>query len=234
MPPQVEREFSSASEVIALLQTLSVEERTRLHELERVVERNLPSFLEAGHALLTIRDERLYRAYGTFEQYCCRRFGITESRGLALIRSTEIAERLLEGPVNPDNGDAPLPPDLSEDALRPLHGLEPSLQSACWRLATRIGKPTGHLIGQFVRVIKAEINQGSNGSAEGNEPKRHQKQTYLPSVYRLAAGDSFCAQVVVLRIGNPEKAKRCSTNCKILINRLQSILTELERRFPEI
>jgi hypothetical protein len=48
------------------------------------VEGNLSSFLEAGRALLAIRDERLYRAYGTWEQYCRRRFGITQSRGLEL------------------------------------------------------------------------------------------------------------------------------------------------------
>jgi len=214
---------------------LSSEQKTRLHDLERVVERNLSSFLETGRALLAIRDERLYRAYGTFEQYCRRRFGITESRGLALVRSTEIAQRLLEGPANPDSGDAPLPADLSEDALRPLHGLERSLACACWRLATHIGKPTGHTLGQIMRVVKGAIHQGqSNGSAEESEPKRQQKQTYLPSVYRLAAGNSFCAQIIVFRISDPEKAKRCSTNCRILINRLQSILTELERRFPEL
>jgi hypothetical protein len=214
---------------------LSSEQKRRLFELEAVVEKNISSFLEVGRALLLIRDERLYCTYGTWQEYCRRRFGITQERGLALVRSTEIAQRLLEGPANPDSGDALLPPDLSEDALRPLHGLERSLQCACWRLAIRIGKPTGHTLSQIVRVVKGAIHQAqSNGSAEESEPKRHQKQTYLPAVYRLAAGNSFCAQIIVLRISDAEAAKRCSTNCKILINRCEAILRELSRRFPEL
>jgi hypothetical protein len=214
-------------------ESLFSEQKSRLHELERTVERNLASFLEAGRALLEIRDERLYRAYGTWEQYCRRRFGLTESRGLALVRSTEVAQHLLEGPANPDNGDAPLPPDLSEDCLRPLHGLEPSLQSACWRLATHVGKPTGHLVGQIVRVVQGAISQGSNGNGSKQpEPKRHQKQTYLPSIYRLAAGDIFNPQIVVLGINDPAKAYRCATACRTLIARCEAILRELERSFP--
>src|SRR6516164_8017759 len=138
---------------------LNPEQKTRLYELERTVERNLSLFLEAGRALLAIRDERLYRTYGTWEQYCRRRFGITQSRGLELVRSAETVENLLRGPANPDSGDAPLPADLSEQALRPLNGLEPALACACWRLATRLGKPTGHVVGQIVRVVKGGIQQ---------------------------------------------------------------------------
>ena len=156
---------------------LNPEQKTRLYELERTVERNLSSFLEAGRALLAIRDGRLYRAYGTWEQYCRRRFGITQSRGLELVRSAETVENLLRGPANPDSGDAPLPADLSEQALRPLNGLEPALACACWRLATRIGKPSGHVVGQIVRVVKGGIQQGQGG--EPPEPKHPPRQTYL-------------------------------------------------------
>jgi hypothetical protein len=90
-----------------------------------------------------------------------------------MIRSAALITNLLRGPANPDSGDAPLPADLSEDALRPLHGIEPALASACWRLAARHGKPTGHLVGQIVRVVKGAIHQGqSNGSACQSETKR--------------------------------------------------------------
>ena len=76
---------------------LNPEQKTRLYELERTVERNLSSFLEAGRALLAIRDERLYRTYGTWEQYCRRRFGIKQNRGLELVRSAETVENLQIG-----------------------------------------------------------------------------------------------------------------------------------------
>jgi hypothetical protein len=163
---------------------LPSEQKARLFDLEGVVERNLSSFLEAGQALLTIRDERLYRAYGTWEEYCRRRFGITQCRGLELVRSAESVENLLKGPADPDNGDVPLPADLAPSMLRPLNGLESSLACACWRLASRLDKPTGHVVGQIVRVVKGAIGQAqSNGSdASKSEAKCAQKAIFLASI----------------------------------------------------
>ena len=190
--------------------------------------------MEAGRALLTIRDERLYRAYGTWQEYCRRRFGITECRGLELVRSAETVEILLRGPADPDTGDAPLPLDLSQQALRPLNGLEPSLACACWRLASSLGKPTGHVVGQIVRVVKKAIDEGQGNGNSQPEAKREPRQTYLSSIYRLSAPDSFSAQIVILQVSDTQAAKRCATNCRVLINRLESILRELQRRFPEL
>jgi hypothetical protein len=51
---------------VQLESPLPSEQKARLLDLEAIVERNLSSFLETGRPLLTIRDERLYRAYGTF------------------------------------------------------------------------------------------------------------------------------------------------------------------------
>jgi hypothetical protein len=214
---------------------LSSEQKTRLHDLERVVERNLSQFLEAGHALLRIRDEGLYRAYGTFEHYLTKRWGITYSQGASLMRSTLVAEHLLAGPAGP-LGDAPLPLDLAQDALRPLQKLSPELQCACWRLASRITeKPSGHIVSRIVRTVTAAIGQGrSNGSAPASEAKRAQKAIFLASVHRLATGESFSAQIVLLHVTDSERAKRCSTSCRILINRCEAILRELQHRFPEV
>ena len=48
-----------------------------------------------------------------------KRWAISKRRGLDLVRSTAVAENLLTGPAGP-SGDAPLPPDLSENVMRPL------------------------------------------------------------------------------------------------------------------
>jgi hypothetical protein len=153
---------------------------------------------------------------------------------LELVRSAGTVENLLRGPANPDSGDAPLPADLSAQALRPLAGLEPALACACWRLATRIGKPTGHTLGQIVRLVKGAVQEGQGNGSRQPEAKQPRKQIFLSSLYRLAAGNSFCAQIITLHITDPEVAKRCSTNCRVLINRCESILRELRHRFPEI
>jgi len=213
------------------LPQLSSEERARLHTLERTIERGLANFLEVGKALLEIRDQRLYRAHGSFEQYCHQRFGITQHRGLAIIRSTQVADHLLAGPASPE-GDAPLPADLAEQSLRPLHRVDPELAAQIWRLASRLGKPTGPVVGRIVRVVEEAIHQ-DNGVKQP-EPNHPQKQTFLPSIYRLAGNDGFCPQVILTRIETPEQARRCATSCRILINRCQAILNEIEHQFPEL
>lgn len=213
---------------------LCSEQKARLHDLERVVERNLCSFLEAGRALLRIRDEGLYRAYGTFEEYLRLRWGLTYSQGASLLRSTRVAEQLLAGPAGAD-GDAPLPVELSEATLRPLQRVGPRLACAVWRLASRITeKPTPEIVSRIVRTVSAAIEAGqSNGSAASRrEAKRAQKAIFLASVNRLAAGGSFSGELIAGRIRDLQQAQRCCTACRILISRLEWILRELEGRFP--
>jgi hypothetical protein len=101
-------------------------------------------------------------------------------------------------------------------------------------LATRIGKPTGHTLGQVVRLVKGAVQEGQGNGSRQPEPKQPQKQIFLSSLYRLAAHDGFSAQIITLHITDREVAKRCSTNCRVLINRCEAILRELQQRFPEL
>jgi hypothetical protein len=168
------------------LSPLSTEKKARLHELERVIERSIQSFLECGRALLEVRDQQLYRPlYATFGDYLIKRWGISYSRGAELMRSTLTAEILLNGPAGSD-GDAPLPADLAESTLRPLQKLPESLQIACWRLVARITeKPSAHIVSGVVRAVTSAIQEGTSGSngcnAPGNAAKRTQKAIFLAS-----------------------------------------------------
>jgi hypothetical protein len=236
---QMERE--SPTQIQSSAQSLSDEERTRLHQLEHTVEETLKSFLECGRALLEVRDRTLYReCYKSFDDYLIKRWAITYSQGASLMRSTLVAEHLLSGPAGPQ-GDAPLPLDLAESTLRPLQKLAPELQCAVWRLASRVTeKPSAHIVSRIVRTVTAAIHydqdqgQSNGGAPPSSEAKRAQKAVFLASVHRLAAGDGFNAEVVGLRISNAEQAKRCSTSCRVLIGRCMAVLAELERRFPGI
>jgi hypothetical protein len=65
-------------------------ERSKLADLESVVDRGLKTFVEVGHALMEIRDSRLYRAtHRTFRAYCEERFGFSDSRGRQLIAAAK-------------------------------------------------------------------------------------------------------------------------------------------------
>ena len=61
-----------------------------LAECERVIERGLKTFIEVGHALAQIREERLYReAHPTFEDYCRDRWEFDASRARQLISAAK-------------------------------------------------------------------------------------------------------------------------------------------------
>ena len=72
------------------------------------------------------------------------------------------------------------------------------LACACWRLATRLRKPTGHVVGQIVRVVKGAIQQCQRG--EPAEPKHPRRRTYLSSINRMSAANSVSAQIIILHV----------------------------------
>lgn len=64
---------------------------------ERIINRGLISFREAGAALMRIRDGKLYRAdHDSFEAYCEKRWGLTRRRAYQLIESSETVASLPE------------------------------------------------------------------------------------------------------------------------------------------
>jgi hypothetical protein len=205
--------------------------------LERVIARSMESFLACGRALLEVRDEQLFRPlYATFGDYLVKRWGITFTQGASLMRSTLVAEILLAGPAGP-LGDSPLPENIAESSLRPLQKLSPELQCACWRLASRITeKPTGHVVSRIVRTVVAAIEAGQPNGSEPfqNEAKRAQKAIFLASIHRLAAGESFSAQIITLGVGDAVQARRCMNNCTKVIARCEAIVRQLYYRFPEL
>ena len=102
--------------------TLTAAERAELETCVTIVRRGLGSFLEAGEALLRIRDKQLYRErYVTFEAFAVGEFNLTGRRLQQLIESFEIVRSMKL--VSPS-----LPTPAMEAAVRPLAGLPDDLQ----------------------------------------------------------------------------------------------------------
>ena len=227
--------FMEAQPLSILPCRLSSEQRARLCELETTIEHSFVSFLQCGRALLAVRDEKLYvEHYRSFEYYCIRRWGLTAHRGRELIRSTLVAETLLTGPAAP-GGDAPLPENLSEQALRPLAKVgSPELQSAVWSLASRITeKPTHFVISRLVRTIQTAISEGY-GDSNTSRPKRQESENtiFLRVVYKVSAMKSVSPQLIVRTISDPAQARRCVAACRELARRCHFIADELIGKFP--
>ena len=68
---------------------------TTLAECEQIIERGLTTFVEVGQALMEIRDQRLYREqYGTFEEYCRKRWGWSRIHVHRQIEAARVASLL--------------------------------------------------------------------------------------------------------------------------------------------
>ncbi len=177
---------SVSVEVVEAEELTPDEERERLY-LERKVER---AFYEAGKALQSLRDRRLYRStHKTFEEYCRSRFGHSRQKSNYLIAAAGVYDNLTT------NGCQNLPIDnlttnssqilstsktsdlttnsgqilpTSERQVRPLTSLEPSQQREVWQQAveTAGGKvPSGRVVKDIVQQIM--------------------ERTKLPNLYRV-------------------------------------------------
>lgn len=105
---------------------LTQNEKQQLEKHESTISRGLCTFFEVGAALLAIREGRLYReAYGTFENYCQRRWDFSRVRAHQLIDAAE-TRTLLTGV----NKDVPLP--SNEAQTRPLVSVPEDDLSKVW------------------------------------------------------------------------------------------------------
>ncbi|HVX56953.1 MAG TPA: hypothetical protein VHA37_04425 [Candidatus Saccharimonadales bacterium] len=119
---------------------LTTGERKTLEDCEARIQKGLQSFLDVAAALLTVRAGLLYRQdYGTFEEYCRQRWGITPRRARQMCDGAEVVANLSEGA----SGSSPLP--TNERQTRALQALPKPQQQLVWKEAVAAapnGKPT--------------------------------------------------------------------------------------------
>lgn len=108
--------------------TDSEKEKLRYHE--ELLTEKLDSFFEVADSLIVIRDEKLYRDnYGTFADYCERRWHFSNRYARYLIRARKIADVLIqEGVQQP----------LNESQIRPLSSIPFEDVANVWRQATSL------------------------------------------------------------------------------------------------
>jgi hypothetical protein len=215
---------------------LTLEEKTRLRQLELTVEKTIQGFIQCGRALLEIRESRLYRErYATFADYCRERFAIARSTADQLCRSTQVFQTL-EATL----ADSEKPPEIvSELALRPISRLPGPLQTETWRLASRIapeGKTPTHAVTARVSRMIGETIAEAGGN--GKEHKHGQAlparlQSFLAPVQRLAKYDTFDPSLAIVHVKDSTQAGKISENCEVLVSRCRQIQSQLRAKFPD-
>ncbi len=144
---------------------LNEKENNQFEACEDILRRGLGTFFEVGSALLTIRQERLYRvSHSTFESYCHERWGIGRSYAWRVIGAAERLKLL------PENEDIPRP--SNEFQIRPFLKLEPEQFPKAWQQALRKAKD-GKVTQGIVREVLADIDPARTGpSAKDKRPAR--------------------------------------------------------------
>ena len=136
-----------------------------LAECEETIARGVRGYVEAGEALRTIRDARLYReTHGTFEDYCRERWGWNRNRADQLITSAA-ASLQLEG------SGAPAP--ANEAQARELVGLPAEDAAHIMRTAAETGQT---ITARIIRETRVQITQ----------PKETPKEAPMTAASRLA------------------------------------------------
>ena len=70
---------------------LTIVEKERLEYLEEEFEQLQENFKRGGTILVEVRDSKLYRAeYRTFQEYCERRWGLSQRHAYRLMEAEEI------------------------------------------------------------------------------------------------------------------------------------------------
>ena len=136
-----------------------------LAECEETIARGVRGYVEAGEALRTIRDARLYReTHGTFDDYCRERWGWNKDRSNQLIRASEVSTTVL-------SLGAPAP--ANEWQARELVRLPAETAAEIMRTAAETGQT---VTARIIRETRVQITQ----------PKETPKETAMTAASRLA------------------------------------------------
>lgn len=125
-------------------------EQDELSRCEAAITRGLQTFFEVGAALVTIRNQRLYRAeYATFEAYCRERWEMGRNYMNKIVAAHEVVAHL--GTIVPKNQ---LP--ANESQVRPLVKLDPAQQRTTWEQVLA-SAPAGRITAAYVEQVARQV-----------------------------------------------------------------------------
>jgi hypothetical protein len=141
LPGQMQRDedrvsaVADISPVSELSEPLSPAEVQTLEHYEEIIALGIKTFVLVGHALLTIRDRRLYRgAYSTFEDYCRQRWDLSRPYAYQLMEASAVVENV--------SAVADIAP-ANEAQARPLTTLPAEQQREVWQEVVDTAPPSG-------------------------------------------------------------------------------------------
>lgn len=137
-----------ALQICETVRPLSPNEEQRFARCEEILKQQLGAVFQAGLALLTIREEKLYRGtHSTFESYCRDRWGVGRSYVWRIIGAAERV-RLLP---------ADLPKPANEFQIRPFLKLDLKIFPTAWEQTVKRAKH-GKITAEIIRSVVIELS----------------------------------------------------------------------------
>jgi hypothetical protein len=175
---------------------LSPPECRQRDECETIIAKGWDTFIEVGHALLTIRNQRLYRdQYARFEDYCLQKWEYSKTHANRLIDAAAVAGILTPIGVKVQ----------SESQLRPLLALSPKQIPAAWKRAEELAGGA-QVTAKIVRRAVEDFKTGPGPDSLGG-PKHLGEGSPLPAPCSKLRGRSPTNSALKL-IEKIEKAAR--------------------------
>ena len=184
-----------------------------LAELEGIIERGLETFVEVGHALMEIRERRLYKpAYATFDAYLKGRWRTLSSRSYAsrLIAAARVVDVLPVGNTPPNEAQA--------RELVPLLKEPETLRTVAAQVREQHGeKATAATVKAAVRAVESAVRArlGDHGVRRKRSvparPARRSTPTGTPSGRTIKECDALirAAHTLAVHVKGPRHKKCC-------------------------
>ena len=200
-----------------MMEVVITQNEQELERLEGIIQKNIGSFYEVGHALAEIRDQGYYRdvlGYETFEAYCKAKWDFSRSYAYRLIESANVIDVVSPiGDIKP----------TTESQARPLALLPADQQLIAWQKAVETA-PDGKVTGAHVYKI---VKRMTNPPSPKQLPKTNNKIIIGEELVSAEFQNAFDQMDIELK--NARAMKWKTTSHKAAIGMMQILLTIAEQ-----
>lgn len=221
-------------------ESLSSDEISWRNGLETTIAKYLAGFYEVGYALMTIKDNRLYRdKYKTFEEYCTGRWAFNRRYADRLIRASYVIDNLKSNddgftddqedqdqivPAKPN-----WPKDLihsklpaTESQVRPLTKLPNDIQKKVWNLTLESAAGGERITAKDVNRAIFKVTNTEISKTTQRIKKRVEKDEMVSDEFKMAFM-VFMSAIQDARDGGWEETSKAAA-----LNHIYSLKTVIE------
>ena len=175
------------------MESVIIQDRQELERLEGIIRENVGAFYEIGDSLMKIRKEKYYSdvlGYGTFEEYCKKRWDFGKWYAYKIIESTSVMKQLDNCPIKP----------TTESQARHLSRLPADVQLIAWQKAVETA-PDGKITAAHIYKIVKEMTMADAAVKEKKALRKGAGAVKVDPEFQ-AAWDVMYSAIKKLRIMN--------------------------------